>query len=319
MTILLTGATGFVGSALTQHLHQQGHTLTAAVRRVTDSLPPSIQQTPIGDLLPDTDWTPAINDVDTIIHLAARVHVMHDKAADPLEEFRRTNTAATLNLAHQAAKFGVRRFIYLSSIKVNGELTLPDQPFTAEGNHIPTDPYGISKYEAEQGLKEIAQQTGMEVTIIRPPLVYGPAVKANFLNMMHWIHKGIALPFGAIHNQRSLVALPNLIDLITTCIDHPAAANQTFLVSDAEDLSTTQLIAKLSHALGKPTRLIPIPQTVLTSALKILGKHALAQRLCGNLQVDITKTRTLLNWNPSISINEALNATAKYYLNHQTQ
>ena len=341
MTILLTGATGFVGSALTQHLHQQGHTLTASVRRITDSLPPSIQQTPIGDLLPDTEWTPALNDVDTIIHLAARVHVMHDIATDPLTEFRRTNTAATLNLAQQAATAGVRRLIYLSSIKVNGETTAPGQPFTAstslshrslseaEGLSSPPrplrerglggegfllDPYGQSKQEAEQGLRDIAQQTGLEVVIIRPPLVYGAGVKANFHNMMHWLHKGIPFPLGNIHNQRSLVALPNLIDLITTCIDHPAAANQTFLVSDGEDLSTTELLQRLSKALGKPARLLPIPQSWLETALTLLGKRAIAQRLCGNLQIDISKTRDLLGWTPPVSVTEALRQTAEAYL-----
>lgn len=350
MTILLTGATGFVGSALTQHLHQHlhGHTLTAAVRRVTDSLPPNIQQTPIGDLLPDTDWTPALNNVDTILHLAARVHIMHDTATDPLTEFRRTNTAATLNLAQQAATAGVRRLIYLSSIKVNGETTPPGQPFAAstslshrslseaEGRSSPPhplrddaesgwvrglggegfllDPYGQSKQEAEQGLREIAQQTGLEIVIIRPPLVYGAGVKANFHNMMHWLHKGIPLPLGNIHNQRSLVALPNLIDLITTCIDHPAAANQTFLVADGEDLSTTELLQRLSRALGKPARLLPIPPSWLETGLTLLGKRAIAQRLCGNLQVDISKTRDLLGWTPPVSVDAALRQTAQAYL-----
>ena len=332
MTILLTGATGFVGSALTQHLHQQGHTLTAAVRRITDSLPPSIQQIPTGDLLPDTDWTPALNNVDTIIHLAARVHVMHDTATDPLTEFRRTNTAATLNLAQQAAAAGVRRLIYLSSIKVNGETTAPGQPFTPDNPLTPPrplrergqggegflpDPYAQSKQEAEQGLREIAQQTGLEIVIIRPTLVYGAGVKANFHNMMHWLHKGIPLPLGNIHNQRSLVALPNLIDLITTCIDHPAAANQTFLVSDGEDLSTTELLQRLSRALGKPARLLPIPQSWLETGLTLLGKRAIAQRLCGNLQVDISKTRDLLGWTPPVSVNEALRQTAQAYLQSQ--
>ncbi|MDX9988236.1 SDR family oxidoreductase [Thiothrix unzii] len=333
--ILLTGATGFVGSALTQHLQQQGHTLTAAVRRVTDSLPSSVQQTPIGDLLPDTDWTPALHNVDAIIHLAARVHIMHDTATDSLTEFRRTNTAATLNLAQQAAAAGVRRLIYLSSIKVNGEHTAPGQPFVAStslshhtfpppsssgkgaGGEGLSDPYGQSKQEAEQGLREIAQQTGLEVVIIRPPLVYGAGVKANFHNMMHWLHKGIPLPLGNIHNQRSLVALPNLIDLITTCIDHPAAANQTFLVSDGEDLSTTELLQRLSHALGKPARLLPIPQSWLETALTLVGKRAIAQRLCGNLQVDISKTRDLLGWTPPVSVDAALRQTVQAYLQSQ--
>lgn len=313
MTILLTGATGFIGSVLAQHLHQQGCSLTATVRHVTNNLLPSIQQTPIGDLLPNTDWTLALNNVDTVIHLAARVHVMNDTDADPLEAFRRTNTAATLNLAQQAARSGVRRFIYLSSIKVNGEST-KNKPFTAEDNYIPTDFYGLSKYEAEQGLREIAKQTGMEVVIIRPPLVYGEGVKGNFQSMMQWIYKGIPLPLGNVHNQRSLVALDNLIDLITLCIDHPAAANQTFLVSDGEDLSTTDLLHRLGSALNKPARLLPVPQVMLTTALHLLGKEAIAQRLCGNLQVDISKTRDLLGWQPIIRVDEALQKTAQVWL-----
>lgn len=324
---MITGATGFIGSTLAQHLHQQSPPLIVAVRHVTDSLPSSIQQISIGDLLPNTDWTPALHNVDTIIHLAARVHVMHDTAIAPLTEFRRTNTAATLNLAQQAATAGVRRLIYLSSIKVNGEATTLGQPFTPDNNFIPPrplrerglgdeglDPYTQSKQEAEQGLREIAEKTGLEIVIIRPPLVYGTGVKGNFLQMMNWLHKGIPLPLGNIHNQRSLVALPNLIDLITTCIDHPAAANQTLLVSDGEDLSTTELLQRLSHALGKPARLLPIPQSWLETTLTLLGKRSIAQRLCGNLQVDISKTRDLLGWIPPISVDEALRQTAQTYL-----
>lgn len=330
-SILLTGATGFVGSALTQHLHQQGHTLTAAVRRVTDSVPSSIQQTPIGDLLPNTVWTPVLNDVNTLIHLAAQVPEKNTTA----QQLNTVNHLATLNLAQQAATAGVRRLIFLSSIKVNGESTAPRQPFTAStslSHHavncpsttlraqtrslsvVEVDSYAQSKREAEQGLRKIAQQTGIEIVIIRPPLVYGAGVKGNFLQLMNWLHKGIPLPLGNIHNQRSLVALPNLIDLITTCIDHPAAANQTFLVSDGEDLSTTELLQRLSRALGKPARLLPIPQSWLETTLNLLSKHAIAQRLCGNLQVDISKTRDLLSWTPPISVDEALHQTAQIYL-----
>lgn len=330
--VLITGATGFVGSALAQHLNQQGHPLIAAVRRTTAALPTAIQQAPVGDLLPDTDWTPALDNVDAIIHLAARVHVMRDTATDPLAEFRRTNTAATLNLARQAAQAGVRRFVYLSSIKVNGETTQPGQPFTPDrklntsppplqkeglGEDFLQDPYALSKYEAEQGLREIAHQTGMEIVIIRPPLVYGAGVKGNFQSMMKWLYKGIPLPLGNIHNQRSLVALDNLVDLITLCIEHPAAANQTFLVSDGEDLSTTALLRRLGTAMGKPARLLPIPQNLLTTSLQLLGKGNIAQRLCGNLQVDISKTRELLGWTPPISVDEALRQTAQAYLQAQ--
>jgi len=316
MKILLTGATGFLGSALTNHLLQQDQSLVIAVRRITDSFPLSIQQV-AGDLLPDTDWTSALDDVDTIIHLAARVHVMRDTTTDPLTEFRRTNTVATLNLARQAAAAGVRRLIYLSSIKVNGETTASGQPFIIEeasSSGTVLDPYGQSKQEAEQGLRLVARQTGLEVVIIRPPLVYGAGVKGNFQSMMNWLHKGIPLPLGRIYNQRSLVALDNLVDLITICINHPAAANQTFLVSDGEDLSTTELLQRLSRALGKSDHLLPIPQGWLETALTLVGKRAIAQRLCGNLQVDISKTRDLLGWIPPVSVDEALRQTAQDYL-----
>ena len=328
MNITLTGTTGFVGSALLPALSQ--HYQTRPITRAE-----------FGDLLPTTDYTAALTHADVVIHLAARVHIMHDTAADPLEEFRRTNTAGTLNLARQAATAGTRRFIYLSSIKVNGEHTQPGQPFTApmasttlsqrtralsvhtersrsvvEGQ-TNRDYYAQSKQEAEQALHQLALETSMEVVIIRPPLVYGPGVKANFLSMMHWLHKGIPLPLGSIHNQRSLVALPNLIDLITTCIDHPAAANQTFLVSDGEDLSTTDLLRRLGNALGKPTRLLPIPQQWLATTLTLLGKRAIAQRLCGNLQIDLSHTRHTLGWIPPVSVEAALRQTAQAYLQSQ--
>jgi UDP-glucose 4-epimerase len=314
MKILITGSTGFVGQALTRHLVQQGYTLTAAVRHPADALPGTVRQIVIGDLLPDTNWSQAVSSIDTVIHLAARVSVMQDTAADPLTAFRDTNTAATLNLARQAAAAGVRRFIYISTIKVNGETTAPGKPFTPDDNYIPTDPYGLSKYEAEQGLRGLAAQTGMAVVIIRPPLVYGPGVKANFLSMMSWLQKGIPLPLGAICNQRSLVALDNLVDLVAACINHPAAANQIFLVSDGEDLSTTALLQRLGAALGKSARLLPVPQGLLIAGFTLLGKRAIAQRLCDSLQIDITKTRSLLGWAPPVNVDEALRKTAVAYL-----
>jgi nucleoside-diphosphate-sugar epimerase len=222
-------------------------------------------------------------------------------------------------LAEAAAAAGVRRFIFISSIKVNGEATLPGAPYTAEAQPAPADPYGISKLEAEQGLRALAADTGLEVVIIRPPLVYGPGVKANFLSMMRWLHKGVPLPFGAIHNRRSLVALDNLVDLLVTCIDHPGAANQTFLVSDGEDLSTSELLRRMGFALGRPARLLPIPSRLLDVAAAMLGKTALAQRLCGSLQVDIGKTRELLNWSPPVGVDEALRKTAEHFLEHQAK
>jgi nucleoside-diphosphate-sugar epimerase len=244
-----------------------------------------------------------------VIHTAARVHIMDDSAADPLTEFRKVNTAGTLNLAQQAADAGVKRFIFISSIKVNGEMTLVDQPFKPNDNYISTDPYGLSKYEAEQGLLAIAEETSMEIVIIRPPLVYGPNVKANFASMIKWINKGVPLPFGAIHNQRSLVALDNLVDFIALCADRaksPKAANQVFLISDGEDVSTTTLLQKVARAFGKKPRLIPVPVWLMTFSAKLIGKGDMANRLFGSLQVDSSKARDLLGWQPVVTMDEQL-------------
>jgi len=277
-------------------------------------LPVVVESPQASNLAPETNWLIALSGVRAVIHTAARVHVMGNFAGDTLAEFRRVNVAGTLNLARQAVDAGVRRFVFISSIKVNGEQTLPGRPYAADDVPAPVDPYGISKHEAEQGLRQLAQETGMEVVIIRPVLVYGPGVKANFYSMMRWLYKGIPLPLGAIHNQRSLVALDNLVDLIVTCVDHPAAANQTFLVSDGEDLSTTELLRRTAAALGKPARLIPVPAWVLQASARLLGKEDFAQRLCGSLQVDISKTRSLLGWSPPIIVDEALYKTAQHFL-----
>ncbi|GAA5444418.1 N-acetyl-alpha-D-glucosaminyl-diphospho-ditrans, octacis-undecaprenol 4-epimerase [Microbulbifer sp. NBRC 101763] len=316
--LLVTGATGFVGNALLKRLVDDGRfTLLAGVRRSNTCNFPSVEPVPMGDIDAGGNWLSALQGVDQILHTAARVHVMHDSSSDPLNEFRRVNVDGTLNLARQAAKAGVRRFIFISSIKVNGEGTLEGGAYCADDNPQPVDFYGISKMEAEQGLRALMDETGMEVVIIRPPMVYGPGVKANFLTMMRWLHKGVPLPFGAIYNRRSLVALDNLIDLLVTCVDHPAAANQTFLVSDGEDLSTTELLRRLSIALGKPSYLLPIPSIILEAGAAILRKRALSQRLCGSLQVDIDKTRDLLSWNPPVGVDQALRNTAKHFLEQQ--
>lgn len=317
--ILVTGASGFVGRALCNELVGLEYDVRGVFREIIrDHACSGLESVIVDSIGGRTDWRQALRGRNVVLHLAARVHIMNDQATDPIVEFRRINVEGTLNLARQAAAIGVRRFVFLSSIKVNGEHTAPDLAFTADQQPNPCDAYGISKKEAEDGLRVLAQETGMEVVIIRPPLIYGPGVKANFLAMMRWLSRGVPLPFGAVtENRRSLVALDNLVDLIVTCIDHPAAANQTFLVSDGEDLSTAELLLRMGRALGKPAKLIPIPVGVLQLGAKLLGRPGVAQRLCGSLQVDITKTRDLLGWSPPVSVDEGLRRTALHWLKTQ--
>lgn len=316
MKLLVTGANGFVGSALLFRLSlDTQHQVKAALRRGASNIPEDITPVQVGDLRLETDWQPAVSDVDAVVHTAARAHVMSENVADPLAEFRKTNVEGTLNLARQAAAAKVRRFIFISSIKVNGEGTHLGRPYTANDAPAPVDSYGISKREAEDGLREIAAETGMEVVIIRPPLVYGPEVKANFRNMMRWLCRGVPLPLGSINNRRSLVALDNLVDFIRVCLNHPAAANQTFLVSDGEDMSTTELLRRMADALHVPARLVPVPQGFLEWCARMIGRSDLSQRLCGSLQVDISKARTLLGWRPPVTVETALRHTAEHFLN----
>ncbi len=306
--ILVTGATGFIGGALLMRLaaDRAWNGVVASVRRKAESRLERVRYVEVGDLLPTTDWGMALQDVDSVVHCAARVHVMQVDVTDPLQAYREVNLNGTLSLASQAAQAGVRRFVFVSSIKVNGEATQPGRPFSADDVPSPLDPYGMSKLEAEQGLREIESQTGMEVVVVRPPLVYGPGVKANFAAMLRWVARGVPLPLGAIRNARSMVALDNLVDLLATCLKHPAAAGQTFLVSDGEDVSTTELLYRTAENMEKKLLLLPIPTIVLESGAAMLGKRALAQRLCGSLQVDIEKTRRLLSWTPPLTLDQGL-------------
>ncbi|MGB1222496.1 MAG: NAD-dependent epimerase/dehydratase family protein, partial [Alcanivoracaceae bacterium] len=253
----------------------------------------------------------SLSGVDCVVHCAARVHQMNDQASDPLASFRRHNRDATLVLARAAADAGVRRFVFISSIKVNGEQTRPGQPFRADDRPAPEDPYGQSKAEAEEGLRAVAAETGMEVVIIRPPLVYGPGVRANFAALMGLVARGLPLPFGRVDNRRSLVFLDNLVDLVLTCCDHPAAAGQVFLVSDDDDLSLARLVRELAAAMGRPARLLPVPVSVMSLVARLLGRADLVKRLFGSLQVEVGPTRERLGWTPPVTVSDAFRRTVR--------
>ncbi|WP_312764182.1 UDP-glucose 4-epimerase family protein [Stutzerimonas balearica] len=301
--IALTGADGFVGSRLFSTL--KGNTcfqVGGLCRRLPQGGEGAALQA-VGDLQ-QSDLSALLPEIDVLIHAAARAHVMKDEVADPLVEYRRVNVEGTLNVARQAVAAGVKRFVFISSIGVNGSINT--RPFCADDQPNPTEPYAQSKWEAEQGLMQLAAETGMEVVIIRPPLVYGPGAPGNFGSLVRWVEKGIPLPLGAIHNKRSLVGIDNLVDLIIRCIDHPAAANQVFLAGDGEDISTSELLRGVGRAMGKPARLIPVPAGLLQFGATLLGKNAMAQRLLGSLQVDISKTCELLDWKPPYTVDEGL-------------
>ncbi len=310
MRWLVTGASGFVGRALvTRLLEDPANAVRAVVRRAVEPRPGGPDCAVVPDLGPDTLWQGALGAVDVVVHLAARVHVMRESARDPLAEFRRVNVQGTLNLARQAAEAGVRRFVFISSVKVNGESTAPGVPFRADDPPQPQDAYGQSKREAEEGLRRLTGG-GMECVIVRPPLVYGPGVQANFRTLMQFVARGWPLPLGAVHNRRSFVALDNLVDLIIVCARHPAAAGQTFLASDGHDLSTAELLRGIAQAMGRQAHLWPVPIGLLQWGARVAGRGAMAQRLCGNLQMDISKTRELLAWVPPIGVEEGLRRAA---------
>ena len=307
MKVLLTGATGFVGSRVLHRL-MDGHThqVVAALRHDYTGLPAGCDTTLIEGLTTSADWSVALNGVDVVIHLAARVHVMRESASDPLAEFRRVNVAGTLNLAQQAAAAGVRRFVYISSIGVNGNSTTWGHAFTADDTPNPHDPYSLSKYEAEMVLRQVSAETGMEVVIIRPPLIYGYGAPGNFGRLVKLVARAVPLPLASVRNRRSLMGLDNLVDFVLTCTHHLGAANETFLVSDGDDMSTPDLVRRMASAMDLPARLFPTPSIVIMILARIIGRRSIADRLCNSLQVDISKTYTLLGWKPPFTVDEGL-------------
>lgn len=312
MKLLVTGASGFIGRALCARLSgERGIELTGTVRSLARTAPPAgrIVMKEIG---PDTRWHDVLDSVEVVVHTAARVHVKN--GAGDLSGYRRVNVDGTLNLARQAAAGGVRRFVFLSSVKVNGDNTQPGEAFRAEDRPAPADAYGRSKHEAEVGLSRLSGEHGMEVVTIRPPLVYGPGVRANFLTLLRWVHRGYPLPFARVSNARSLIALDNLVDLVRLCCEHPAAANAAFMAADGEDVSTAELITRLGAALNRPARLFPVHPKLLRALATAAGRRAQAGKLLGNLQVDARATRERLGWKPIVSMDQALSSTARHFL-----
>lgn len=303
--VLVTGATGFVGRAFIRTLlHGAEFEVIATARDVASAsdLPGGVVPVAVGEISGETDWTRALPDVRTIVHLAARVHVMKEQAANPLDEFRRVNVEGTMQLARQAVAAGVRRFVYVSSVKVNGETGT----FSETDLPAPLDAYGVSKHEAEVALRDLASSSGLQVVVVRPPLVYGAGVKANFRALVNLVARGIPLPFGSIRNRRSFVAVDNLASFLRACVTHENAGNQTFFVSDGHDLSTTELLQHMARAMNRSVRLIPVPASLLSVGLSLVGRRAMAERLLGTLCVDISKARKSLEWVPPLSVDDAL-------------
>nr|WP_316651714.1 SDR family oxidoreductase [uncultured Gellertiella sp.] len=301
--ILVTGGTGFVGTALLEALKAADIEFRAVSRSARDGF------LPVGRFSATTDWDSALSGVETVVHLVARTHVMRETASDPLAVYREINVAASVRLAEEAARQGVRRFIFMSSIKVNGEETVPGKPFTAESLPRPDDAYGVSKLEAEEALKAIGARTGMEITIIRPPLIHGPGVKANFASLVRLATSGLPLPFGLVRNRRSLLHVGNLADFILAAIRHPQAGNRTFLLADEPALSLAELIRAIAAARGEKARLLPVPVTLLKMGLVLIGRKGIARRLFGSLEVDSSLARTVLGWQPPLTLEEGLRRT----------
>ena len=312
MIIAVTGANGFVGSHLCSHLTKEGHH-TCLIQR-----PAAQGAFQIPGIDSSTDWSDALSGVDIVIHCASRVHVLQDQVADPLAAYRAVNVAGTQRLAIQAAQLGVKRLIFLSSIKVNGECTRSGMSFNGLSPAVPLDPYGISKLEAEQALYQVSAQTGLEVVVVRPPLVYGPGVSANFLRLLRLVQRQIPLPLRSVHNQRSLLYVGNLVSFLTACALQPVAAGRTFLIADSEPLSTPELVQKLALALKTKPRLLPVPASLLSLLGRLSGKQAEFSRLTGSLVIDPSEAFQTLNWQPPFSTAEGLQITADWFLASQT-
>ena len=312
--LLVTGADGFVGGTLVGEMAAAGLRTRRAVRKALSfTSTPNVETVVVGHIDANTDWRAAVAGIETVVHLAARVHVLADHVANPLAAFREVNTQGTRRLASQAAAAGVKRFVYMSSIKVNGEST-DVRPFAAQDVPAPVDAYGFSKLEAENAVSEAARGSGMQVVILRPPLVYGPNVRANFLRLLRLVDWGVPLPLGGVRNRRSLISVWNLCDLIRTCVSSDAASGQTFLASDGEDLSTPDLVTRIATAMDRSPRLFSVPPSLLRAAAAIVGKRSGYARLCGSLQVDLGHTRRTLGWSPPVTVDEALARTVNWYL-----
>lgn len=310
--ILVTGSTGFVGRRLCSALREQGLDVREAVRR-SPAVNAGFDVVAVGAIDGQTDWRRAVEETGSVIHLAGRAHVMREDEADPLAVYRCVNVAGTARLARQAAAAGVRRFVFVSSVKVNGEATT-GRPFTETDVPAPLDAYGVSKHEAEEELKDIGRDSGMEIVVVRPTLVYGPDVKGNFLSLLHWLRHGLPLPLARCDNRRSFTGLTNLVDLLIQCVLHPAAANETFLAADGEDLSTPELLRRMARALGRKAWLLPFPPAMLRVAAGVVGRPGVYERLCGSLRVDASKARKLLGWRPPLTVDEELARTARWFL-----
>lgn len=317
MKVAVTGANGFVGAAMVRRLAADGHDVSACVRALSATgaarWPGGTRVVAVGDIHDSTDWQGALAGVSVVVHTAARVHVMRETADDALSAFRQVNVAGTVNLARQAAEAGVRRMVLISSVKVLGESTVRGRPFAEQDQPAPQDAYALSKLEAEEGLQQVAVAAGMEWVVVRPPLVYGPGVRANFGALIRWLQRGIPLPFGLVtENRRSVVGLDNLVDFLTICAQHPHAPGHRFLISDGEDLSTAELLKRLARAMHRHARLLPVPPVCLAWGAALMGRRRHAQRLLGSLQVDLTATQHVTGWSPRVSVDEGLRrATAK--------